>query len=326
MKKLIVKTTSIILVLITVLGTIFITANAASYKTGNYAIASSSGVNVRPQINSSSRYGAASKSTTFNVTKISGNWGYTPSIKCANGKTVSGWLCLDYCTFKGKSGHTHNYNGAVLYESAHPHAISVRCTSFDSCGGYKWTGENYYVKSCSQCNPKNTTSSNKNSSSTYSISNNVLTVKGITMSEYKIGSKFENSNYANVNGKRIYTGAKQCYGYACYIQHKLYGNCYHTANSRFPNLKGSEKVTPKSDQELKNLIKSAGVGAHLRTGATVSGGKHSMIVIGITDKGFTIADANSDNTNRVDVRTYTWNQYRKSNFGKQGFRYIEIYK
>ncbi len=95
------KVISIALVIITIFSTMIITTNAASYSTGEYEVASSSGLNIRPSINSSSRYGAASKGTRFKVTQVSGNWGYTPSVKCANGKTVSGWVCLDYCSYKG---------------------------------------------------------------------------------------------------------------------------------------------------------------------------------------------------------------------------------
>ncbi len=156
MSKKIKSVISIALVFITIFSTLAITASAASYQTGQYQVASSNGVNVRPSPNSSSRYGAASKGTSFKVTKVSNNWGYTNSIYCANGKTVSGWVCLDYCNYKG-SGHSHNYNGGKYYQNAHPHEISVRCTSYDSCGGWKWTGENYKVKDCPQCYPSETT-------------------------------------------------------------------------------------------------------------------------------------------------------------------------
>lgn len=150
------KTLSVVLVILTICSTLTIAASAASYQTGQYQVACSSGVNVRPSINSSSRYGAASKGTCFKVTQVNGNWGYTPSVCCTNGRTVSGWICLAYCTYKG-SGHTHNFNGDRYYQNAHPHKISVRCTNYNSCGGWKWTGENYKVKGCSQCYPDTAT-------------------------------------------------------------------------------------------------------------------------------------------------------------------------
>lgn len=94
---------SIALVIITVFTAFAMTANAASYSTGNYVIAASNGVNVRSGAGTGySRVGAASKGVTFYVSRVSGSWGYTSSIKCTNG-TRSGWVCLDYCTYKGSS-------------------------------------------------------------------------------------------------------------------------------------------------------------------------------------------------------------------------------
>lgn len=156
MSKKIKSVISIALVIITIFSTFAITASAASYSTGNYAIAASNGSNVRSGAGTNySKVGAASKGVTFYVSKVNGNWGYTSSLKCTNG-TKSGWVCLDYCTYKGFS-HSHNYNGGRYYQNAHPHEISVRCTSYDSCGGWKWTGENYKVKDCPQCYPSSAT-------------------------------------------------------------------------------------------------------------------------------------------------------------------------
>ena len=47
--------------------------------------------------------------------------------------------------------HIHNYTGTRVHETAHPHAITQRCTDYSSCGGYKVTGEYAQVKSCEQC-------------------------------------------------------------------------------------------------------------------------------------------------------------------------------
>ncbi len=105
------KVISVLLVIITICSTLAITASAASYSTGNYAISASNGSNVRTGAGTSySKVGAASKGTTFAVTKVSGNWGYTSSIKCTNG-TKSGWVCLDYCTYKGSNNSSRStYN------------------------------------------------------------------------------------------------------------------------------------------------------------------------------------------------------------------------
>lgn len=100
------KVISIVLVVITIFSTLAITASAASYSTGNYAIAASNGSNIRTGAGTNySKVGAASKGVTFYVSKVNGNWGYTSSIKCTNG-TKSGWVCLDYCTYKGSSSNS----------------------------------------------------------------------------------------------------------------------------------------------------------------------------------------------------------------------------
>lgn len=100
------KTISILLVVVTLFSIFAVTASAASYSTGNYAIAASNGSNIR--IGAGTNYsivGAASKGTTFYVSKVNGNWGYTSSIKCTNG-TKSGWVCLDYCSYKGSTNNS----------------------------------------------------------------------------------------------------------------------------------------------------------------------------------------------------------------------------
>lgn len=105
------RTISIVLVLITIFSTVAITANAASYSLGNYSVAGNSGSYVRYGAGTNySKVGAASKGTTFYVSKVNGNWGYTSSIKCTNG-TRSGWICLDYCSYKGSGNSSRaTYN------------------------------------------------------------------------------------------------------------------------------------------------------------------------------------------------------------------------
>lgn len=127
---------SIVLVVITVFGMFAITASAASYSTGNYVIAASNGSNVRSGAGTGySRVGAASKGVTFYVSRVNGSWGYTSSIKCTNG-TKSGWVCLDYCTYKGSSSNssraTYNDVFASLKGSGYSlsQARNTEATSF----------------------------------------------------------------------------------------------------------------------------------------------------------------------------------------------------
>lgn len=106
MSKKIKAVVSIALVIMTIFGTLAITAGAASYSTGNWTIASNAGCNVRTGPSTGySKVGAASKNVTFYVSKVSGSWGYTSSIRCTNG-TKSGWVCLDYCSYKGSSNNS----------------------------------------------------------------------------------------------------------------------------------------------------------------------------------------------------------------------------
>lgn len=151
-----------------------------SYKTGQYKTTASSGLRLRNSASTSgSQLALIPYGTTVNVTKVSGNWGYTSY----SGK--SGWICLDYasyvnhthsytskvtkvakCTSKGTKTFTcscgssytesinalgHDYTGQRVYQGEHPHEISQRCVRYDTCKGFKWTGENYTLNSCSSC-------------------------------------------------------------------------------------------------------------------------------------------------------------------------------
>ncbi len=70
----------------------------AAYSKGEYKVNDSDGVNVRKGAGTKyGKVGAAAKGKKFTVTKISGDWGYTESIQCTNGKKA-GWVCLKYCS------------------------------------------------------------------------------------------------------------------------------------------------------------------------------------------------------------------------------------
>ena len=151
---------------------------------------------------------------------------------------------------------------------------------------------------------------------TYTVSGKILTVKGVKMSEYKIGSKYTSSRYVNVNGKSVDVAGWQCCGYARYLQQKLYGRNSGTSKSYFTKLSGSKNVNVKG-AKLKTLIQRAGIGAHIRT---LNG--HSLVILGITSSGFTIADANADNKNTIRTKVYTYDNFCKS-WGT--ISYMEVY-
>ncbi len=88
-----------------------IEADAANYKTGKYTVSHKNGVNVRASASTSSAVrGSASKGTSFQVSKVSGNWGYTDSVKTTSG-TKKGWVSLSYCKYNGTAATTISASG-----------------------------------------------------------------------------------------------------------------------------------------------------------------------------------------------------------------------
>ena len=129
------KVVSIVLVIVTLISTLSITASAATYSKGTYSVTASSGVNVRRGAGINySKVGASKKGTTFNVSKISGCWGYTSSIKCTNG-TKFGWVSLNNCKFIGSNNNssrsTYNDVFASKNRSSLSQAMATQSTVFN---------------------------------------------------------------------------------------------------------------------------------------------------------------------------------------------------
>lgn len=128
------KIFAMLLVVITLFTTLAInTVSAASYSTGSYSVAASSGVNVRTGAGTGySKVGAASKGTAFTVSKVSGGWGYTSSIQLSNGTKKAGWISLDYCTYKNSNRSTYNDVFASLKGSGYSlsQGLSSQSTTF----------------------------------------------------------------------------------------------------------------------------------------------------------------------------------------------------
>lgn len=144
------------------------------------------------------------------------------------------------------------------------------------------------------------------------------------MSEYKVGNQYTESRYANVNGKLVDMLGWQCCGYARYIQQKLYGCHEFNACARFKDVSGVVSSGNLTSSKIQSVVNAAGVGAHIRTNKFNGTNQHSMIIIGITSNGFTIADANSDGKYTVRVKTFTWSEY-VSAYGKRGLEYVNKY-
>lgn len=81
--------------------------SSSKYTTGTYKPSASEGLNIRSGASTSySVVGAIAYGTSFTVTKVDGNWGYTTS----GGK--SGWVCLDYAvktTASGTGSYANTY-------------------------------------------------------------------------------------------------------------------------------------------------------------------------------------------------------------------------
>lgn len=88
--------------------------SVSTFSYDTYTVNSSNGINVRTGPSSGySRVGAARNGISFEVTKTSGNWGYTGAIQCTNG-WQAGWVCLDYCT---KTSGNSNNSSYVSYNN-----------------------------------------------------------------------------------------------------------------------------------------------------------------------------------------------------------------
>lgn len=217
------KAISAFLVLITVLSTFSIAASAATYSTGTYTVTANSGINVRSGAGTGySKVGAASKGISFSVSKTSGSWGYTSSIKCTNGYK-SGWVCLDYCSRNSSSNNSASPTPSTSNSSAGTYKVnansginvrtgtgtgysvvgaaakgvtftvsktsgewgytsSIKCTN-----GYRsgWVSLSYCVKQSSNAAANNSAASTAQSSNTYTkttVTENDVVYKYITVS------------------------------------------------------------------------------------------------------------------------------------------------
>ncbi|MDE5945784.1 MAG: SH3 domain-containing protein [Oscillospiraceae bacterium] len=109
--------------------------SASKYKTGTFKVNTSEGVNVRSGAGTGySKVGAATNGTQFNVTKVSGDWGYTNSIKCTNG-TKSGWVCLTYA--KSVSPDNNNSSSNTNNNSSSNGKVSLNVPYY-SQGDSRW--------------------------------------------------------------------------------------------------------------------------------------------------------------------------------------------
>ena len=155
-----------------------------------------------------------------------------------------------------------------------------------------------------------------------------FTDNGKACTDHGVRGKHSAVNESACNCKCTYgnykLGACQCFGYARYMQVKLFGT------NSYINAAGFEKKTYNGKAltvtTLKNIITNTKPGAHIRTGLGSSGYNHSLIITSITENGFSVIDCNSKGSCLVDARTYTWQQYVSSGYGSRGIIYVELPK
>ena len=94
------KIISLFLALLIVFTAFSVPVSAASYRDGVYTLTINSRIRSNPDQNSR-LVGNIAKGTRFKVTKINGEWGYTPRIKTSNGYK-SGWSYLPHSKYEGK--------------------------------------------------------------------------------------------------------------------------------------------------------------------------------------------------------------------------------
>lgn len=171
----------------------------------------------------------------------------------------------------------------------------------------------------------------ENNTAFYSVENNVVSfdIPGkdtIRLDEFPLGSKYPNSYTVTINGERKYLAGGQCLGFARYVHEKIYGD-HHILNENDSFTRTYYKIEAEklNVETFKELVMQSGVGAHIRT-FPKSGKKygHSMIIIGITDEGVTILDANGDGEDTVALTTYTWSEYMAI-WEPWGIEYIETF-
>lgn len=271
-----------------------------------------------------------------------------------NGTAAQLWQLI----WNGSSYYLRNMLGCYLDVSGGntENGTNIWVYSFNGSNAQRFTFSAVSSSSGSSTSSSgNSGNSSSNNSSNLTNSSGKIVVNGVAL-DYSLGQYFTdngkactschgghignyatNESYCNckctavINGRTVKLGAIQCYGFARYVQSKVYGyNSYENA-SRFRTISGSSvKAGSLTASKIKSLINSAGVGAHIRT----AGSAHSMIVTNITSSGFTVIQANGTNNDnysgyyncRIGKTTYTWSSYVSSTYGSRGLQYIEVFK
>lgn len=168
-----------------------------------------------------------------------------------------------------------------------------------------------------------------------------FTDNGKECSDHSTKGIHSSTNESRCNCKCSYNGrilgACQCFGFARYVQYKMFGIDSYNNSASFKKIayNGSIYVAAGTltANKIKGFINNAGIGAHIRTNKDSKGNLHSMIVSDITDTGFSIVHCNGSTNSgiysghdacRIGTYTFTWQSYVSSTYGKRGIQYIEL--
>lgn len=176
------------------------------------------------------------------------------------------------------------------------------------------------------------------------LNNFRVTIGGVTLplEEYPEGAVFDPQKSTMTAEEAAKYGISQavdlrgwtCVGFARYVYTALYyqypadatidtslaydhGNSYAYRNMIYEVLGTKTLASGYSASTLKNLITSCYPGAVMR----VDG--HSMVIMAIFNEGFVIYDANFSNTNEVDTRYYSWDDF-VSSLGSRNITAVQI--
>ena len=204
---------------------IAIEANAAA-KTGQYQVNTKSGVNVRKGAGTNyDKVDAAANGTKFKVSKVSGNWGYTSSIKCNNG-TKAGWVCLDYCKYLGNPDPDPDPKVKYSFQKAYNYAKKYWNTRNPQYNYYNGRNCANFVSQCLVAAGIPTNNKWKNGSDAFI---NCTYLKNYFTGKYASVTYKANPAVANIKkGDVIYTNNG---GHVMFVMNVSNGTVYASANT-----------------------------------------------------------------------------------------------
>ena len=140
----------------------------------------------------------------------------------------------------------------------------------------------------------------------------------------KNGSKCNCLRYVVIDGKKVDLLGTQCFGFARYVQYRVFG--YHDASSSKFYSVGSLSKGKVTESAVKELISKSKPGAHIRF--KLSNSSHSAVLMSSDKNGFTVyhANAGGDGVESkpcvVSTKYYTYSYF--ASYAYRGIEYIKL--